>query len=599
MTIIQITDREKARLAGLALIMFAGLGLLALALWFIQLGQGHFYRASQEQQSVRRVRLPAVRGKIFDRNGICLADNQPDYSIGLYLEELRRFNKKRPTAWKAWDLIQQLAQVLAIEPQTTLKQVNDHLYNRKPLPLAAWRHIDARTMARFAENSRLFPAAEIMLDSRRVYPEAAAAAHLIGYVGAIQTPAENDQQYHYYLPDVEGQRGIEKIYNKWLAGTAGGRLVRIDAAGYKHDEESIRAPTPGGDLRLSLDLRLQKIAERAIADTCGAVVVLDPMNGDVVALASAPGFDLNLFYPALSVAAWRSISADERKPLFNRAVAGRYAPGSTFKPMLAMAALVQGKAGADTTFVCDGFYELGGQIFTCHTVEPHGRIDLGKALEVSCNVFFFKLGLQCGYDALYHMALAAGFGEKTGLDLDSEAAGFLPSKAWKRQAKGEPWTDGDTCNIAVGQGALLVTPLQMALFTAALANGGRLFRPRLVIGQRRYGQSEFEPVPPVLQCDLRWPAEHLAMIKDGLRRVVNESSGTGHLARLPEVVMAGKTGTAEFGRKGSGRQRGWMILFAPYENPRYAVAMVVDEGVSGGLSVAPRLKKMMAEFFAI
>ncbi|MDO9542302.1 MAG: penicillin-binding protein 2, partial [Kiritimatiellia bacterium] len=588
MTLIQITDREKTRLFILALLMFAGLGLLAFAIWFIQLGQGHLYLVSQDQQSVRRVRLPTVRGKIVDRNGICLADNQPDYGICIYLEELRRSDKKRRIAQKALDLVQQLAPALEIEPQTTLKQINAHLYNRKPLPMPVWRHINHKTMARFAEISMRFPAADVEVYPKRIYPYGASASHLIGYVGTSKAGEDDEPHYHYYLPDMEGKRGLEKVYNKWLAGSAGGRLVRIDVAGFKHDETCIREPVPGSDLRLSIDLRLQRIAEQAIADVCGAVVLIDPNTGDILAMASAPNFNLNLFYPYLSVDSWQALAGDERKPLFNRAVSGSYAPGSTFKPLIAIAALTQGKAAEDTILICDGYFELGGQTFSCHMGKPHGSLDIIKALEVSCNVFFYKLGLQCGYDALYHMAAAAGFGQKTGLDLDGESAGFLPSKTWKRQAKGEIWYDGDTCNISVGQGALLVTPLQMAVFTAAIANGGRLYRPRLVIGQKRHDQNEFEPRPPVLERDLHWSAAHLSAVKEGMRRVICEPDGTGRLACLPQVVMAGKTGTAEFGRKGSGQQHGWMILFAPFNNPRYAVAMIIDEAVgSGGASVGP------------
>jgi penicillin-binding protein 2 len=599
MTLIQITETEKARLLILTLIMFAFLGLLVFAVWFIQLGQGKFYQVSQEQQSARRVRLPAVRGKILDRNGICLADNQPDYGICIYLEELRRYDKKRPTALKTWDLIQQMAQALGIEPQTTLKQISAHLYSRKPLPMVAWRHIDEKTMARFAETGMHFPYADLVYDSKRVYPRRTQAAHIIGYVGLAEVDDESDDQYHYYLPDMEGKTGIEKKYNKWLAGNAGGRLVRIDVSGFKHDETCLREPVPGGDLRLGLDLRLQKIAERAIEDISGAVVVLDPGNGDILAMASSPGFNLNLFSSGISVESWQALAADERKPLFNRAVSGLYPPGSTFKPLVAIAALTQGKASAETTFVCNGSFELGGRVFSCHMGDAHGQLNIVKALEVSCNVFFCNLALQCGYDAIYHMAVAAGFGRKTDIDLDGESAGLMPSKAWKRQARGESWRDGDTCNVSLGQGALQVTPVQMAVFTAAIANGGRLFRPRLVTGLRPYDRKEFEPVAPVLENDLHWPISHLSVVREGMRRVICESSGTGHLAGLPDVVMAGKTGTAEFGRKGSGRQHGWMILFAPYDNPQYAVAMVVDEGISGGATVGPRLRAMMADIFAM
>lgn len=599
MTTIRTTEKEKNRLLILALIIFAGMGLLASAVWFIQLGQGNLYRFSQEQQSARRVRLPAVRGKIVDRNGICLADNQPDYGICVYLEELRRNDRKRQTALKTWELVQQLAQVLEIEPQVTLKQINAHLYNRKPLPMVAWRHIDNKTMARFAEMGMHFPSTDLMFDSKRIYPRGPQAAHVIGYVGLAEANEDDEEQYHYYLPDVEGKTGLEKYYNKWLAGSAGGRLVRIDVSGFKHDETCFREPVPGGDLRLGLDLRLQRIVEQAIADTTGAAVVIDPNSGDILAMASSPGFNLNLFSSGISVSSWQALVQDERKPLFNRAISGLYPPGSTFKPLVAIAALTQGKASGDTTFICNGSFELGGQVFQCHMGEAHGRIDIVKALEVSCNVFFCNLGLQCGYDALYHMGLAAGFGQKTGLDLDEESDGLMPSKAWKRQARAEAWRDGDTCNVSIGQGALLVTPIQMAAFTAAIANGGRLFRPRLVTGRRAHDRKDFEPIPPVLESDLHWSASHLAIVREGMRRVICEPTGTGHLAGLPDVVMAGKTGTAEFGRKGSGQQHGWMILFAPFDNPQYAIAMVVDESISGGATVGPRLRRMMSEIFAV
>ena len=598
MTLIQITEKEKSRLIILVLIMFACLALLAFAVWFIQIGKGKFYRVSQEQQSARRVRLPAVRGKIVDRNGICMADNQPDYGICVYLEELRRYGKKRSTSLKTWDLVQQLSQTLEIEPQTTLKKINSHLYRRKPLPMTVWRHIDTKTLARFAEVGMHFPSADLMYNSKRVYPRGMQAAHIVGYVGLAEVDEENEERYHYYLPDMEGKTGIEKKYNKWLAGTAGGRLVRINVLGFKHDESCFREPVPGGDLRLGLDLRLQRIAEKAIADNCGAVVVMDPNNGDILAMASSPGFNLNLFSSGISVESWQALVADKRKPLFNRAISGLYPPGSTFKPLIAIAALTQGKASADTIFVCNGSFELGDRVISCHRGKAHGQVDIEKALEISCNVFFCNIALQCGYDVIYHMALAAGFGRKTGLDLNGESAGLLPSKAWKRQARGESWRDGDTCNVALGQGALQVTPIQMAVFAAAIANGGRLFRPRLVTGLKPHDRTEFEPIPPVIENNLHWSASHLSVVREGMRRVICESSGTGHLAGLPGVVMAGKTGTAEFGRKGSGRQHGWMILFAPYDNPKYAVAMVIDEGISGGTTVGPRLRLMMADIFA-
>ena len=599
MTTIDMTERERRRILAVNLAIFAALGLLALVLWHMQLGRGNSYLDSQESQSLRRVRLPAVRGQILDRNGLCLAENRPDYGICIYLEELRRTDKKRRTAQKAWELVQDISLALGIAPQTSQKQINAHLAVRKPLPMPAWRHVDFAVMARFAELGSRFPAADIMLDSRRVYPQGKLAAHIIGYAGESDSAQADEMEYHYYLPDMEGKTGLEKHYNKWLAGNAGGSLVRIDVTGYKHGETGLRESVPGGDLRLGLDARIQRIAEQVIADTCGAAVVVDPDTGDVLAMASSPAFDPNIFCTRLSPADWRALADDWRKPLFNRAITGAYPPGSTFKPIIALAALLQGKAAENTAMVCDGVFELGGQAFSCPGAKGHGEVDIRRALEVSCNVFFFRLGLKCGYDAIYHTALAAGFGEQTGLDIGGESAGFLPSKAWKRQVRGEAWTDGDTCNISVGQGSLAATPLQMAMFAAALANGGKLYRPRLVTGRRPHGQEAFDEIAPRLERDLLWSDPRAAAVREGMRQVVCGGDGTGRLAALPDVAMAGKTGTAEFGRKGSGQQHGWMIVFAPYEKPRYAAAVIVDEAVSGGATVAPRVRRMMAEIFAL
>jgi len=284
---------------------------------------------------------------------------------------------------------------------------------------------------------------------------------------------------------------------------------------------------------------------------------------------------------------------DSRKPLLNRAVSGRYAPGSIFKPLVALAALESGSANAQTSFDCQGYYEIGRRRFSCYHGEIHGRLDIRRALELSCNVFFYQLGLQCGVDSIYHLALALGLGQKTGIDLDNETAGLLPGRAWKRIVRGEAWRAGDTCNLAIGQGALLVTPLQMAMVTATIANGGVVYQPRLVLSTRSRNSTEFQVVPPVRIRKMRWSPDHLALVKEGMRAVIQSPSGTGHLACLPDVSMAGKTGTAEYGRKGQGHCHGWMVLFAPYDQPRYAVAMVMDEAITGGASIGPRLRQLM------
>ncbi|MCG2679628.1 MAG: penicillin-binding protein 2 [Kiritimatiellae bacterium] len=594
MSSMYLSEHERARLRRVWVAMMVSLALLALQLWRIQVGQGERYETSLEQQSIRRVQIPGPRGRIFDRHGVCLADNRPNYCVALYLEELRVAGKRWVSVGDAWKLIQRVAAVIGLEPQLTRTKVESHLDNRKALPLIAWRRVDVPVLARLSEASILLPVVDVMVDADRVYPQGASASHLLGYVGTVERGNE-ENGYHSYWPDMVGKGGMEQRYDELLRGEPGGRLVRVDVSGFKHDQIGFRDPVPGGDLVLTLDGAIQRSAEKAMADVVGAVVVIDPRNGDVLALASSPGFDPNTFSPSISVETWTRMLEDSRKPLFNRAISGRYAPGSIFKPLVALAALESGKANARGSFDCQGYYEIGGQRFSCYEGEIHGRLDIRRALELSCNVFFYQLGLQCGLDPIYHLALAVGLGQQTGIDLDNETAGLLPGKAWKRIARGETWRDGDTCNLAIGQGALLVTPLQMAMVTATIANGGVVYQPRLVLSTRSRNSTEFQEVPPVRIRTLRWSSDHLALVKKGMRDVIQNPSGTGHLACLPDVIMAGKTGTAEYGRKGQGHCHGWMVLFAPYDQPRYAVAMVMDDAITGGVSIGPRMRQLMQE----
>ncbi len=593
---LHLTNFEYTRLHRMKIIILATLGILVSALWYIQIGHGEHYVKNLEQQSIRRVRIPSVRGKIYDRQGLCLADNLPNYGIAIYLEELRLTGKRRNTALDAWRTINQIAAIIGQPPQIDQRQIAKHLYSRKSLPLLAWRNLDEASMARLAESGTHLPGVDIVVDANRVYPQGPTLTHLLGYVAVTGGQSEEDELYHYYLPDLNGKIGLEKRFDALLAGQAGGRLVRVDVSGFKYDETTLREPVPGGDVKLTIDLRIQRAAEAALGDTVGAVVIIDPRNGDILAMASAPNFDPNLFCPKITTDNWRQLLDDQRKPLFNRALNGLYAPGSIFKPLVAFAALKQG-INPNLTLECPGYFELGSQKFACYMSEAHGQVDLRRAIRVSCNVFFYQLGLKCGYDGIYNMALTAGFGQKTGIDLDDESSGLLPSKAWKRQIFGESWRDGDTCNLSVGQGALQVTPLQMAMFTATIANEGCLYQPRLVMATREGNSAEFQEIQPVIVRHIPWPPDHLALVKNGMRDVIQDAEGSGRLARIAPVTMAGKTGTAEYGRKNAGQKHGWMILFAPFEHPRYAVAMVMDDAVSGGVSVGPRMRQLMREIF--
>jgi penicillin-binding protein 2 len=597
MAVREQVNLELRHLRVVFFIMMGGLVLLGGALFVLQVAHRHEYEQSLHRQSMRRVRLPAPRGRIFDRHDVCLADNQPCYCLAFYLEEIRKPGRWQHTVDEVNVRLKALAGIIGRRPAITEEDLWQHIRKRLPLPLVAWRQLDPAALARLAESSMDMEGIDIYIEPIRRYPLQGLAGHLMGYVGKAELSDDELEGFQYYLSEMEGKAGLERAFNSWMSGMAGGRLVRINASGLKYAEIREKEPQTGVDIVLALDNRIQALAELAIRDVSGAVVVLDPSNGDVLALASSPAFNPNQFVPFLSAAVWAEQNSNPSKPLVNRAVAEVYAPGSVFKPITALAALSTGRCGPEETFDCPGYIMIGAHRMKCWNPNGHGRVNLRKGIEQSCNVYFAAAGLQCGYEAIEDMAGQFGLGRKTGINLDREAAGLVPNQEWKMKLWKDDWRPGDTCNVSIGQGALTVTPLQMAVVAATLANRGTVYRPRLVLGMRdRSGQFTTNYPPAVVRTIAVAPAMMKA-VREGMRDVVMASSGTGARARIEGVDMAGKTGTAEYGLKGERNKHGWMLLFAPFDQPRYAVAMVVDEAVSGGSTVAPRLHDMMDALF--
>lgn len=588
-------EREMIRIRLLLVVMLAAFAFLLFMLWRIQVAQGYQYERDELRQSVRRVRIPGMRGRIFDTHGGVMADNRPGHSLAIYLEEIRQ-----PGAWgRTVDHLEQMLDKLAIdlgvERQLSREEIRSHIRRRLPMPLIAWRDIDEVTLARWAERVAGMPGVDIYTEAVRVYPQRTLAAHILGYIGRADPIPDDAEPFHYYLPEMEGRAGLERRFDHLMRADAGARLVRVDAVGYRHDDLGHREPGAGKDIQLTIDMRIQAAAERALGDDPGAVVVMDPNNGNVLAMASVPAFDPNEFVPAISHQRWNTLLNDEQNPLLNRAAAGAYAPGSIFKPVVAIAALENGLATPQQTYHCPGHFELGRTRFHCWSRQGHGTLDMRESLERSCNVYYFRLALQIGYDAMYHMASALGFGQPTDIALDHEVSGLLPNDAWKRRVHNDAWRDGDTVNLSIGQGPINVTPLQVAVYAAALANGGYVHLPRLVRGTRDFGASTFEPVPHVPPKPMNWSAETLETVRGGMRDVVMGDRGTARNAAIQGVTLAGKTGTAEFGAKEEGRKHAWMMAFAPYDEPRYAVALMVDEGISGGQTAAPKVRQFLSE----
>ena len=600
-----LPDVHVWRLLLLWLAMLGCFGALVFRLWSLQVAQGTEYQRRLAKQSLRSVRLPGIRGRILDRNGVRLADNRPSYCVSLYLEELRQPGGIQRTVDHVMDALYRLAETMDRPLQMSAKDVRLHLGRRTPLPLVAWRDLDETAVARFMERASDFPGAALTAEPVRVYPQGDSACHLLGYVGRADEetlPADGEgeepEKYHYYLPEMAGKSGVEKRLDGVLRANEGGKLeIQVDVAGFKFDEISSRAPGKGSDVTLALDARIQRAAEAVLEGERGAAVVIDPRNGDVLALASAPGFDPNGFVPSVPASVWNALLKDPARPLYNRATGGEYAPGSTFKPVTLLAALHSGKVTAETRFTCPGYFDLGSARFRCWQHWGHGSIDLQSAIRYSCNVYLFHSALECGPEAIQAMARDCGFGRKTDVSLDFERPGLVPDSAWKRAARRDSWRDGDTCNMAIGQGALLVTPIQMGLYAAALANGGTLWKPRLVARIESAGGVANVVAPEPAPNGPHWSERHIRTVREGMRDAVNEPDGSGKRAKLQDVVVAAKTGTAEYGVKGSGRKMTWMIAFAPFEQPRYAVALLVEDGVSGGTTAAPRVKQLLTQVF--
>jgi penicillin-binding protein 2 len=588
-------DHEKWRVRLALLGMLAALLFLGVMLWRIQVAQGQEYARDELRQSVRRVRMPGMRGRIFDAAGRVMADNRPSYNVAIYLEEIRQPGGWDETLNHVEALLDELAAALQVERQLTRDDIWQHVRRRLPMPLLAWRDIDEQTLARWAEQVAGLPGVDIYTEAVRVYPQGDQAAHLLGYVGRADPLTNEAEPYHYYLPEMEGRAGLERTHDADMRAAAGARLVRVDAVGYRHEDLASREAGAGHDIQLTIDLRVQRIVEEALGDNPGAAVVLDPNSGDVLAMVSVPTYDPNLFVPAISHSDWAVLRDDPQHPMLNRATAGAFAPGSIFKPIVAIAALENQLAGPEAAYNCPGHFELGGRRFHCWHRPGHGLLDMRQSLERSCNVYYFRLGLQIGYDPIYHMAAALGLGQKTGIAVDHEVAGNLPNDAWKRRVYNDAWRDGDTVNVSIGQGPITVTPLQMARYIAAVANGGMLYAPRLVKAVRPAGEEAFTPIPAPPPKPMNWSATTMAVVRGGMLDVVYGAQGTARNAAVPGLRYGGKTGSAEFGPKEDETVHAWMVAFAPFDQPRYALALMTDEGVSGGTTAGPKVRQIFEQ----
>lgn len=574
----------------LAVLFSLGLAELAHSLYRMQIVDVAEFKHNLAQQATRRMRKPGIRGRILDSRGGVLAESRARRDIICDLSAFISSGGLSNTIATIDREISRLSNSLNRDRPAalTVERIARHIRTSSAVPMCILRDLDEETLAKFEERAVSFPGFSVEAHAERIYPRGTFAAHLIGYTGRDRnnTDADDARMFAYEL-EMKGRTGLEAFYNDYLAGVSGAVRIPVDARGFKPrgaarenialSEMEERVAQDGLDLVLTIDPAIQEISERQLEGVRGAVVVLDPRDGAVLALASAPTYDPNDFVPFLSAKRYGELSDDPGHPLLNRATAGLYAPGSTFKPVTAIAALTAG-VNPDEEYLCSGAYKLGDMRLHCWNRWGQGALTMRSALEQSCNPYFARLGYLIGTNSLFRTAREFGFESKTGIDYSPEYAGSLAAP---------PFYPGLVCQSAIGQGRLQVTPLQMAVECATLANGGKVFAPYLK--KRAEDAPDPEPVR-VVKCR----PEDMERVRLGMRDVIEGAKGTGKAIGGLAVQCAGKTGTAQIG---GGEKDTWIIAFAPYENPTIAIAMVVERGVSGGKTVAPKVHSILASIF--
>jgi penicillin-binding protein 2 len=595
----------RVRLAiGALVLVFA---LFSGRLFQLQLIEGDDLRRRAEQNSVRTLRIEAPRGEILDREGRPIATTRPAFGLQVVPEDLRGGE----VTFAA------LGQLLGADPGGLAAAVPPRRSARfKPVRLAD--DLTPDQLARVEVHRYALAGVATDVRPRRHYVEGSLAAHLLGSLGEIRGDQLEREAYQGYRPgDVIGQSGLEALFEPHLRGQAGGRNVVVDVAGREVDVlDEVRA-LPGRRVVLALDLDLQRVAEEAMdavelpndPHAKGAAVAIDARTGDVLALVSRPAFDPNDFAGRVDAATWKGLTSDPWVPLQNRAIQNQFPPGSTFKAFVAAAALHEGVINEHTTVFCPGSYWYGGRAYRCWKRGGHGNVNVHVALRSSCDVFFYTAGVNLGIERLAKFGGLLGLGRPTGIGLPHEAAGVMPSSEWKRKRVGERWYPGETVSASIGQGYDLTTPLQLAVAYAALANGGKLLRPRLALRVESRDGELLEEFPSEVRSELGLAPRHVEAVLRGLEAVVSEPGGTGSRSRVPGVRVGGKTGTSQVVslKRTEGmaeadipvryRDHAWFASFAPVEAPEIAVAVFIEHGLHGSTAAAPVSQRILQRYF--
>jgi len=605
--IFRTFGRRAAILAGTKAVLF---GALAARMYYLQVVEADRYALLAEENRINLRLLPPPRGRILDRFGMPLATNDQNYRVVVVAEQTDDLEA-------TLGALGRLLPIDALSHDRIRKEVGK---KRAFVPITVQENLDWPVVARIEVNAPDLPGISIEAEQSRLYPYGGAAAHVLGYVGAV-SEAELTGDPLLELPGFRiGKSGVEKQYDLALRGSAGTSQVEVNAVGRVIRELSRDDGKPGQDLYTSLDMPLQNfVQQRLAAELSGSAVVVDVMTGEILAMGSTPTYDPTVFDRGLTSAEWQNLIGDKLHPLSNKALIGQYAPGSTFKVVVALAALANG-IGSDHSVYCPGFTTLGNARFHCWKKEGHGQLNMVGGLRHSCDVYFYDLARRAGIDAIADMARRFGLGKPIGLDLPGERGGVIPDRAWKEATLGDIWHPGETLVAGIGQGFIQTTPLQLAVMCARIANGGYAIQPRVqrtgeflgapasAVAPDGAGSIETPPFP-----SLAIPADHLGVVIEGMNEVANDPRGTAYRVRIeePGMEMAGKTGTAQVRRitmseritgvrknedlPWEQRDHALFIGFAPVHAPRYAVAVVIEHGGGGSKIAGPIARDILLE----
>ncbi|VAX21131.1 Peptidoglycan D,D-transpeptidase MrdA [hydrothermal vent metagenome] len=572
-----------------SILLVGCLMLISMRLWHLQVLQHEILAGKSENNRIRQIRTDGLRGRILDRNGIPLVDSRPSFQVSLIPEDVKDME---------WTL-DFLEKEISIDKQAVREAIKKtRSFNKVTLK----RDISRKEVA-FIEERRIdLPGVFLEVKAARNYENGDMAAHILGYLGAIsQKQYDKSSPEIYSRDDFIGQYGVEKVFEKTLRGGKGFKRIEVDAAGRELRNLATKHPESGKDIHLTLDYETQKAAEEAFGDKMGAAIAIDPDTGEVLAFVSKPSFNPNDFAFGIRTDNWKKLLADEFHPLQERPTQGQYPPGSTFKIIMAAAALEEGIITPETKFYCPGHYRLGKRSYRCWKKGGHGSVDVHTALVRSCDVFFYNVGIKLGINKIAEYSRKFGLGVKTGIELTGEKPGLTPTKEWKLRAKKERWIKGETVSCSIGQGFVLATPIQLARMVAMVANGGRLITPTII---KKDGQKKTKGVRTSLK------KETLDIIGLALRGVVAEKHGTAWRLRKGKYTYAGKTGTAQVVKMKQNekwehekmqikhRDHAWFVSYAPFDNPKIAVAVIAEHAGHGGSMAAPVAQKIMDTYLS-